>query len=45
MLSKDYLSEEAIYEFDRIKGIEQKINRDDSIYKTGDRKMIKHLKQ
>ena len=36
--SKDFLSEEAIYELNKIKGIEQKINRDDLIYKIGNNK-------
>ena len=33
-MSKDLLTEEAIYESNKIKEIEQKTNRDDLIYKT-----------
>ena len=33
-MSKDFLTEEAIYESNKIKEIEQKTNRDDLIYKT-----------
>ena len=38
LLSKDFLSETAIYKLNKIKEIDQKINRDDSIYKTGTKK-------
>ena len=33
MFSKDILTEEAIYELNKIKEIKQKLNRDDLIYK------------
>ena len=38
LFSKDFLSETAIYKLNKIKEIDQKINRDDSIYKTGTKK-------
>ena len=43
MFSKDFLPEEAIYELNKIKDEEQKINRDDLNYKTGNKKRIKDL--
>ena len=39
--SKDFLSEKAVYELNKIKEIEQKISRDDLIYKTGNKKKVK----
>ena len=41
MFSKYFLSEEAIYELNKIKEIEQKINRDDLSYKTGNKEKDK----
>ena len=38
MFSEDLLTEEAIYDACRIIEIEQKINRDNLVYKTGDQK-------
>ena len=38
--SKDFLSEKAVYELKKIKEIEQKISRDDLIYKTGNKKKV-----
>ena len=41
MLSKDFLSEKAIYELKKIKEIKQELDEDDSIYKTSDKKKDK----
>ena len=41
MFLTDFLFEEAIYKLSKIKGIEQKINRNDLIYKTGNKKKDK----
>ena len=38
MFSNDFLSEETISEVNKIKEIEQKINGNDLIYKTGNKK-------
>ena len=40
MFLKDFLSEEAIYELNKIKEADQKINRDYLIYKTGHKNYI-----
>ena len=37
LFSKDFLSEGTIYELNKIKMIENKINRDDLIYKSGNK--------
>ena len=39
--SKHFSSEKAIYELNRIKEIEQKINKDDLVYKAGDKEKDK----
>ena len=41
MFSKDFASEKAIYELDKIDEIEQRISRNDLIYKTGTKKKDK----
>ena len=41
MFSKEFLYEEAVYELYKIKDIEEKINRDDLIYKSGNKKQDK----
>ena len=41
MFSNDFLSEETISEVNKIKEIEQKINGNDLIYKTGNKKKEK----
>ena len=41
MFSKDLLSEEAIYELYKIKKTEEKINRNDLIYKSSNKKKNK----
>ena len=41
MFSKDFLNEEAIYELNKIVEMENKLNRDDLIYKTGNSKKDK----
>ena len=38
MFSKDFLNEEATYELNEIVEMKNKINRDDLIYKTGNKK-------
>ena len=38
MFAKEFLSEETIYELNIIKEFEQQINRNNLIYKTGDKK-------
>ena len=43
MFSKDFLSEKAIYELDKINEIEQRISRIDLIYKTGTKKKDKNI--
>ena len=43
MFSKDFLNKEALYELNKIVEIENKLNRDDLIYKTGNKKRIKHM--
>ena len=44
LFSKDILTEEAIYELNKIEKIEPKFHRNDFIYKTGDtRKKIKYM--
>ena len=41
LFSKDFFSQEAAYELNKIKEIQQKINRDNSIYKTDHKKRDK----
>ena len=41
MFSKDFVSEKAIYELDKIDEIEQRISRNDLIYKTSTKKKDK----
>ena len=43
MFSKKNLTEEAMYELNKIIEIKQKIYRDDLIYKTGDNKKDKKI--
>ena len=43
MFSKDFLNKEALYELNKIVEIENKLNRDDLIYETGNKKRIKHM--
>ena len=43
MFSKDFLSEKATYELDKINEIEQRISRIDLIYKTGTKKKDKNI--
>ena len=43
LFSKNILTAEATGELEKIKNIEQKINRDDLIYKTGTKKKVKHM--
>ena len=38
MFSKDFLYEEAIYEWKKVKEIKQEINKDYPVYKTDDKK-------
>ena len=41
MFSKEFFYEEAVYELYKIKDIAEKINRDDLIYKSGNKKQDK----
>ena len=41
LFSKDFFSQEAAYELNKIKEMQQKINRDNSIYKTDHKKRDK----
>ena len=41
MFPKEFLYEEAVYELYKIKDIAEKINRDDLIYKSGNKKQDK----
>ena len=43
LFSKDFLTEEAKYELNKIVEMENKLNRNDLIYKTGSKKSIKHM--
>ena len=43
LFSKDFLTEEAIHELNKIVEIKQKIRRDKLIYKTSVKKKIKHI--
>ena len=50
MFTNDFLNEEATYELNIIVEMENKLNRDDLIYKAGNKKKdktdnLKHLKQ
>ena len=38
LFSKDFLNEEGTYELNKIVEMENKLNRDDLIYKTGNKK-------
>ena len=42
MFSEHFSIEEAVYELNKIVEIENKLNRDDLINKTGNKKRIKH---
>ena len=42
MFLKDFLNKEATYELNKIVEKENKLNRNDLIYKTGNKKRIKH---
>ena len=41
MFSKDFLNQETTYELNKIVEMENKLNRDDFIYKTGNKKKDK----
>ena len=43
LFSKDFLTEEATQKLKRIAEIENKLNRDDLINKTGNKKKDKHI--
>ena len=45
LISKDFLNEEATYELTKIVEIENKLNRDDLIYKTGNKKKEKIIRK
>ena len=45
LISKDFLNEEATYELTKIVEIENKLNRDDLIYKTGNKKKEKIMRE
>ena len=45
LISKDFLNEEATYELSKIVEIENKLNRDDLIYKTGNKKKEKIIRK
>ena len=45
LISKDFLNEEATYELSKIVEIENKLNRDDLIYKTGNKKKEKIMRE
>ena len=45
LISKDFLNEEATYELSKIVEIENKLNRDDLFYKTGNKKKEKIMRE
>ena len=45
LISKDFLNEEATYELSKIVEIENKLNRDDLLYKTGNKKKEKIMRE
>ena len=45
LISKDFLNEEATYELSKIVEIENKLNRDDLIYKTDNKKKEKIIRK
>ena len=45
LISKDFLNEEATYELTKTVEIENKLNRDDLIYKTGNKKKEKIIRK
>ena len=45
LISKDFLNEEATYELSKVVEIENKLNRDDLIYKTDNKKKEKIIRK
>ena len=43
LFSEDFLKEEATYELKKIVETEKKLDRNDLIYKTGNKKRINHM--